>query len=79
MGSYFDDSDLDFAFLFGDFRTVGSAIVSIVMILICAGLICMSHDECSDHCSPQVGRIVDHECYCVQPDGTLKVEPAERK
>jgi hypothetical protein len=27
--------------------------------------------DCSERCAPREGRIIDHECYCVNANGAL--------
>lgn len=71
MGHFFDSDDLDFMFLLSSWGSPAAIVISIVFLVICAGLVYASYDECSDMCAPNEGRVLENECYCVSPDGGL--------
>ena len=72
---YPDADDFDFFAIAAAPSSIGGFIVFIVLVAICAGLIYVGDNACAEHCPNEGFKRIEHECYCVDSSGVLRIAP----
>ncbi len=72
MGSLFDDDDFLLFALLADLKSPISILVSLTFLGVLLFFIYQAVNYCNNNCLPNDSRLIDHECYCIQEDGSLK-------